>query len=88
MRATVTPVSAALATADPGAVDTAFLLKNMTATETIYVEVGGAADPAVGFAWEVMDGPISIVLDRGEVLNACVRAGGANQTVHVLQAGK
>lgn len=86
MRATVGSASAALATADPSAVDSAFLLKNMTGTAPIYLEVGSAATTTNGFRWDPTDGPMSLTLDKGEVLYAI--SGGADQTVHLLRAGR
>lgn len=86
MRATVGSLSEPLATADPSAVDTAFLLKNATATSNLYLEVGAPATDTDGFLWEPADGPLSIVLDKGESLYAITD--GTEQIVHVLRAGK
>lgn len=58
------------------------LIKNMTATASVYLELDGAAAAATSYEWEATDGPLSFELSPTEVLKG--RSAGADQTIHVL----
>lgn len=74
----------------PGAADDwplEILVKNVTATEPIYI--GGTEDvtPDTGFKWEPTDGALQIRLTDGEDgLYGILAEGGSEQILHVLQA--
>lgn len=92
MRATVTTTASVIAenTRDAPATDDwgtrAFLLKNKTATASVFLEVGAVATLASGFEWEITDGPLEIELEPGEQLSAIVAAG--TQEIHILRSGR
>lgn len=62
-----------------------FLLKNVTASEDIFVGGDGVTTGA-GFLWAVVDGGLEIELEPGESLYGIVATTG--QTVHVLEQGR
>lgn len=74
--------------ADPGEGDyrtRKFLLKNFTATATVFLGPSGLTT-ANGFAWAVSDGPLEVELEPGEALYGIVAT--TAQTVHVLSQGR
>ncbi len=60
----------------------AFLIKNRTATTSVFLETGntaGAVSASNGFEWQVSDPPLDIELQEGEVLFGVVAAGQATR---------
>jgi len=73
---------------DPGEGDyrtRKFLLKNITASATVYLGPQGLTT-GNGFAWAAADGPLEIELEPGEALYGIVST--TTQTVHVLRQGR
>lgn len=58
------------------------LIKNETATASVYLELDGAASASTSFEWEATDAPVSVEMRPGWTLNG--RSAGADQTIHVL----
>jgi BRCT domain type II-containing protein len=63
-----------------------FLLKNITASATIYLAGANTVTTANGWPWETGDGPISVDLEPGEALWGIVAV--TTQTVNTLRQGR
>lgn len=73
---------------DPGEGDyrsRTFLLKNVTASATVFLGASGVAT-GTGFAWAAADGPLEVELEPGESLYGIVAS--TPQTIHVLRQGR
>jgi hypothetical protein len=70
---------------DPDASSLSFVLKNITATASVFLGDPGVT-AANGFEWAPADGPLSIDLEPGEKLYGIVAV--TQQALHALQAGR
>lgn len=83
-RVTVTTAATPLAT-NSGHKLLRFVLKNMTATASVFVGGDNITTGADSFEWETGDSPLEVELEQGETLYGRVASG--TQTIHVLQGG-
>ena len=63
----------------------AYLLKNATATESVFLGASGVTT-AAGFEWATTDGALVVSLEPGESLYGIVATD--DQTVHGLKVGR
>lgn len=99
MRATAGAAAAALVSnrraehserSDSDAQAISVLIRNATATASVYLDVGpidgGTTSVADGFEWRTTDAPLEVVIEPGQALYAI--SGGVAQTIHVLRKGR
>lgn len=90
-RVSVTSTATKIAenTASGGGADTAtlsFVVKNVTATVTVYLAGANTVTTANGFQWDALDGPLAVDLEPGEALWGIVAT--TTQVMHVLGGGR
>jgi hypothetical protein len=60
------------------------ILKNLTASASVYLGGDNTVTDTTGFAWDSTDGPLQLSLAPGEQLYARLASGATSQVIHRL----